>query len=162
MSSSATSPRDFSSRSTSTLFLRGIGNATLTTILTLTLLGSAGLAGGLMGVAISYRDLPDVTSLASFSPNETTYIYDINGKLLTGLHEEENRQVVPLAKISPHLKLSVLAIEDSNFYQHDGINPVGILRAAITNYQAGQTVQGASTLSMQLAKNLYLTPERAF
>ncbi|MGR3280643.1 penicillin-binding protein, partial [Acaryochloris marina NIES-2412] len=83
--------------------------------LTMTLLGSAGLAGGLMGVAISYRDLPDVTSLASFSPNETTYIYDINGKLLTGLHEEENRQVVPLAKISPHLKLSVLAIEDSNF-----------------------------------------------
>lgn len=128
--------------------------------MTLTLLGSASVAGALMGMAISYRDLPDVRSLAAYAPNETTYIYDINGKLLTGLHEEENRQVVPLDKISPHLKLSVLAIEDSNFYHHDGINPLGILRAALTNYQAGQTVQGASTLSMQLVKNLYLTPDR--
>ena len=162
MSSSAATPRDFSSRPTSNAFLKGVGNATLTTILTLTLLGSAGVAGGLIGVAISYRELPDVRSLASYSPNETTYIYDINGKLLTNLHEEENRQVVPLDKISSHLKLSVLAIEDSNFYQHGGINPLGILRAAVTNYQAGQTVQGASTLSMQLVKNLYLTPERAF
>lgn len=162
MSSSATTPHDISPYPTSKGFWLGIGRVARTTILTMTLLGSAGIAGGLMGVAISYRDLPNVRSLANYAPNETTYIYDINGKLLTGLHEEENRQVVPLDKISPHLKLSVLAIEDSNFYHHKGINPVGILRAAITNYQAGQTVQGASTLSMQLVKNLYLTPERAF
>lgn len=160
MSSSVAPPHDLTPPSPSTGFLLGIGQVTWTTILTMTLLGSAGVAGALMGLAISYRDLPDVRSLATYAPNETTYIYDINGKLLTGLHEEENRQVVSLDKISPHLKLSVLAIEDSNFYQHDGINPLGILRAALTNYQVGQTVQGASTLSMQLVKNLYLTPDR--
>uniref|UniRef100_UPI00262E3485 transglycosylase domain-containing protein n=1 Tax=Acaryochloris sp. IP29b_bin.148 TaxID=2969218 RepID=UPI00262E3485 len=128
MSSSAATPHDFPSQPTSTGFVLGVGRVAWTTILTMTLLGSAGVAGALMGVAISYRDLPDVRSLTTYTPNETTYIYDINGKLLTGLHEEENRQVVPLDKISPHLKLSVLAIEDSNFYQHNGINPVGILR----------------------------------
>lgn len=161
MSSSAATPNDLIPRPSSTGFLLGVGRVTWTTLLTMTLLGSAGVAGALVGLAISYRDLPDVRALATYAPNETTYIYDINGKLLTGLHEEENRQVVSLDNISPHLKLSVLAIEDSNFYQHNGINPLGILRAALTNYQAGQTVQGASTLSMQLAKNLYLTPERA-
>lgn len=114
-----------------------------------------------MGLAISYRDLPDVRSLANYTPNQTTYIYDVQGKQLAGLHEEENRRVLPLKKISPYLKLSVLAIEDSNFYQHNGINPLGILRAAAANFKSGQTEQGASTLSMQLAKNLYLTPERA-
>jgi len=162
MSSSVTTPHDIAPYPASEGFWLGIGRIARTTILTMTLLGSAGIAGGLMGLAISYRDLPNVRALANYAPNETTYIYDISGKLLTGLHEEENRQVVPLDKISSHLKRSVLAIEDSNFYQHNGINPVGILRAAITNYQAGQTVQGASTLSMQLVKNLYLTPERAF
>jgi penicillin-binding protein 1A len=125
------------------------------------MIGSAAIAGGLVGLAISYRNLPDVRSLKGYVPSETTHIYDINGKVLASLHDEENREVVPLKKVSPDLKRAVLAIEDSNFYKHQGINPIGIVRATLVNAQSGRTVEGGSTLTMQLIKNLFLTPERA-
>jgi 1A family penicillin-binding protein len=126
------------------------------------MLASAAVAGGLVGLALTYRNLPDVRSLKGYIPSETTHIYDINGKILARLHDEENREVVPLNQISSHLKLAVLAIEDSNFYKHPGINPVGILRATVVNFQQGETVEGASTLTMQLVINLFLSPKRAF
>lgn len=132
------------------------------TILVATMVGTAAISGGLVGLAISFRNLPDVRSLRGYVPSETTHIYDINGKLLASLHDEENREVVPLNKISPDLKRAVIAIEDSNFFQHHGINPIGIVRATLVNFQAGRTVEGGSTLTMQLVKNLFLTPERAF
>lgn len=128
------------------------------TVLVTSMLGVTALAGVLVGLAISYRNLPDVRSLKGYVPSETTYIYDINGKVLASLHGEENREVVPLDKISPKLKLAVLAIEDSNFYQHSGVNPVGIVRATLVNLKQGRTVEGASTLTQQLVKNLFLTP----
>jgi penicillin-binding protein 1A len=135
-----------------------IGSASL---LTLTMLSSAMLAGGLVGLAVSFRNLPDVRVLRSYTPTETSYIYDVNGKLLDSLHDEANREVVKLNQISPELKRAVLAIEDSNFYQHHGINPNGIGRALVANFSAGGTIQGGSTITMQLIKNLFLTPERA-
>ncbi len=131
------------------------------TVLLATMLGSAVVAGGLLGLAISFRNLPDVRSLRGYIPSETTHIYDINGTLLLSLHDEENREVVPLNKISPHLIRAVIAFEDSHFYQHHGINPVGISRALVANLTAGRTIEGGSTLTMQLVKNLFLTPERA-
>lgn len=143
-------------------FVAGVSKVTSGTILATVMLASAGLAGGLVGLALSYRNLPDVRSVKGYIPSETTHIYDIKGKVLASLHAEENREVMPLDKISPHLKMAVMAIEDSNFYDHQGINPVGILRASVTNFQEGRTVQGASTLTMQLVKNLFLSPERAF
>ncbi len=143
-------------------FFSGVSKVTSSTILATVMLASAGIAGGLVGLALSYRNLPDVRSMKGYIPSETTHIYDIKGKVLASLHAEENREVMPLDKVSPHLKMAVLAIEDSSFYQHEGINPVGILRASLTNFQEGRTVQGASTLTMQLVKNLFLSPERAF
>jgi penicillin-binding protein 1A len=142
-------------------FLKSVGKTAGTTVLGVGMVGSAAIAGGLVGLAISYRNLPDVRSLKGYVPSETTHIYDINGKVLASLHDEENREVVPLNKVSPDLKRAVLAIEDSNFYKHQGINPIGIVRATLVNAQSGRTVEGGSTLTMQLIKNLFLTPERA-
>ncbi len=154
------SPKNKKNRPKKTNFIGGVGKIAGSTILVTTMLASAAIAGGLMGVAISFRNLPDVRSLKGYIPNETTHIYDINGKILASLHDEENREVVPLDNISPHLKLAVLAIEDSNFYKHEGINPYGIVRATVENLRSGETRQGASTLTMQLVKNLFLTPRR--
>ncbi len=143
-------------------FFSGVLKSAGSTILVTSMLGSAVLAGGLVGLAISFRNLPDVRSLKGYIPSETTYIYDINGKVLASLHGEENREVIRLDQVSPSLKLAVVAMEDGNFYYHHGINPVGIARAVVINFSSGATVQGASTLTMQLAKNLFLSPEQVF
>lgn len=124
------------------------------------MLASSVVAGGLVGLAISFRNLPDVRVLRNYVPSETSYIYDINGTLLYSLHDEANREVVDLNEISPHLKRAVLATEDSYFYSHNGINPSSVGRALLANVQAGATVEGGSTITMQLVKNLFLTPER--
>lgn len=143
-------------------FVQGVGKVTGGMILGITMLTSSIVAGGLVGLAISFRNLPDVRVLRSYVPSETTYIYDVKGKPLASLHGEANREVVPLDKISPDLKRAVLAIEDSSFYAHHGVSPVGVARAFIKNWESGATVEGGSTITMQLVKNLFLTPKRAF
>jgi 1A family penicillin-binding protein len=142
-------------------FLQDISKVTAGTLLGVTMLASSVVAGGLVGLAISFRNLPDVRVLRSYVPTETTHIYDLKGRLLTSLHDEANREVVPLNRISPHLKRAVMAIEDSHFYQHHGINPGGVMRALAANLEANETVEGGSTLTMQLVKNLFLSPKRA-
>ncbi|MEB3117650.1 MAG: penicillin-binding protein 1A [Limnothrix sp.] len=138
----------------------GAGQITGGTLLTVTMLGSAAVAGALVGLAVSFRNLPDVRILQTYTPSETSYIYDIKGRVLASLHDEANRVVVPLNQISPHLKRAVIAIEDSSFYQHPGINPGSIMRALVTNLERGRTSEGGSTLTMQLVKNLFLSPQR--
>lgn len=143
-------------------FFKGVGQVTGATLLSLTLLSSSIAAGGLVGLAISFRNLPDVRQLRSFSPTETTYIYDIKGKLISSIHGEANREVVPLNRISPNLKRAVLASEDGHFYSHQGINPSGVGRAVVVNLAAGGVKEGGSTITMQLVKNLFLSHRRAF
>ncbi|MDJ0595734.1 MAG: penicillin-binding protein 1A [Pleurocapsa sp. MO_226.B13] len=143
-------------------FLSGVANAAGGTVLGITMIASAVVSGGLVGLAFSFRNLPDVRVLRNYVPAETSYIYDIKGRLLTSLHGEANREIATLDQISPHLKLAVVAIEDSNFYRHNGLNPYSIGRAALTNYKKGGVSEGASTLTMQLVKNLFLTRERTF
>lgn len=143
-------------------FVQAVGKVTASTLLGTTLLGSSVVAGGLVGLAISFRNLPDVRVLRSYMPTETSHIYDINGQLLLSIHDEANREVIPFDDISDNLKLAVLAIEDSHFFVHQGINPGAVIRAALANLESGETVEGASTLTMQLVKNLFLTPEREF
>ena len=141
-------------------FITGVTKAASGTVLGMTMLASAIVAGGVVGLAISFRNLPDVRLLRNYVPSETSYIYDIKGKLLTRVHGEANREVVPLDQVSPELKRAVLAIEDSHFYQHGGINPNSIGRAFWVNWSQGGVVEGASTVTMQLVKNLFLTRER--
>lgn len=142
-------------------YIQDVGQVTAATLLGSTMITSSVVAGGLVGLAISFRNLPDVRVLRNYVPSETSYIYDIKGTLLYSLHDEANREVVDLNDISPHLKRAVLAIEDSYFYTHNGINPSSVGRAVLANFQAGSTVEGGSTITMQLVKNLFLTPERA-
>lgn len=143
-------------------FFKGVGQVTGGTLLSITLLASSVVAGGLVGLAISFRNLPDVRQIKNFFPSETTYIYDIKGKLLTSIHGEANREVVSLDKVSPHLKRAVLASEDGHFYDHHGINPTGVGRAIVVNMVAGGVKEGGSTITMQLVKNLFLSQKRAF
>jgi penicillin-binding protein 1A len=143
-------------------FLKGVGQVTGGTLLSITMLASSIVAGGLVGLAVSFRNLPDVRQLRNFLPSETTYIYDIKGKLLTSIHGEANREVVSLDRISPNLKRAVLASEDGHFYDHHGINPSGVGRALVVNWAAGGVREGGSTITMQLVKNLFLSQKRAF
>ncbi|MFM7545580.1 MAG: transglycosylase domain-containing protein [Synechococcales cyanobacterium] len=131
------------------------------TIVALMMVSSSILAGGLIGLAISFRNLPDVRTLQYYIPTETSYIYDVKGELLASIHGEANRDVISLEQISPNLKRAVLAIEDGHFYYHGGVNPIGVGRALLANFSSGRTVEGGSTITMQLVKNLLLTPERA-
>ncbi|UBF25449.1 penicillin-binding protein 1A [Kovacikia minuta CCNUW1] len=141
---------------------KAVGKVTGGMVLGIAMLTSSVVAGGLVGLAISFRNLPDVRILRSYVPSETTHIYDVKGKLLTSLHGEANREVVSLDKISPDLKRAVLGIEDSYFYSHKGVNPGAVVRAFKANWEKGETVEGGSTLTMQLVKNLFLTPKRNF
>ena len=141
-------------------FCAGVAKVTGGTVLTVGMIATALSAGGLVGLAISFRNLPDVRTLKGYIPTETSYIYDIKGKSLATIHGEAHREVIDLDQVSPELKRAVLAIEDSHFYQHNGINLYSIGRAMLANFQKGEVEQGASTLSMQLAKNLFLTRAR--
>jgi penicillin-binding protein 1A len=143
-------------------YLQDIARIAGGTLLGMTMLASSVIAGGLVGLAVSFRNLPDVRVLRNYVPAETSYVYDINGSLLASMHDEANREVVDLNEISPNMKRAVLAIEDSYFYTHHGINPGGVLRASLANFREGRTVEGGSTVTMQLVKNLFLSPERSF
>jgi penicillin-binding protein 1A len=132
------------------------------TMLGVTMLVSSLVAGALVGLAISFRNLPDVRVLRSYAPTETTYIYDVKGVQLASIHDEANREVVPLSKISPNLKRSLLAIEDDHFYYHQGVNPSGVGRALLANIKSKGVSEGGSTLTMQLIKNLFLSQKRNY
>lgn len=155
--------QDTKSGSSSTLqFFQGVAQVAGGTVLGITMLTSSVVAGGLVGLATSFRNLPDVRVLRGYVPTETSYIYDVKGKELASLHGEANREVVKLNQISPLLKRAVIAMEDSHFYLHHGINPNSVGRALKANWQEGSVVEGGSTLTMQLVKNLFLSRERKF
>jgi 1A family penicillin-binding protein len=139
-----------------------VARAAGATILGTTMFASVVVAGAMVGLAVSFRNLPDVRLLRTYAPTETSYIYDIKGKLLSSLHGEANRRIVRLDRVSPDLKRAVLAIEDSHFYHHHGINPTSIGRALLVNFKSGGVEEGASTLSMQLVKNIFLSHERTY
>jgi len=100
--------------------------------------------------------LPSVESLKNFEPSETTRIYASGGELIGTLFRE-NRTWIELDKISPWMVKAIVATEDSRFWTHSGVDLIGVMRAAVTPGRQ----QGASTITMQLARNLFLTPERS-
>jgi len=116
-----------------------------------------GVGAGVV-VAVARRDLPDVTRVYS-PPSQATRIYAANGELIASLFRE-NRVTITLAQIPRHVRQAVLAIEDARFYQHRGVDFIGITRAMWHNLQSGEIVEGGSTITQQLARTLFLTQER--
>ncbi len=143
-------------------FVGGVVQNAAGTVISTTMIVSAIAAGGLVGLAVSFRNLPDVRTLRGYVPTETSYIYDINGRLLLSLHGEAHRTNVDIEEVSPNLKMAVIAIEDSHFYQHRGINPTSVGRALVSNLEEGAIVEGASTITMQLVKNLFLSQDKTY
>ena len=93
---------------------------------------------------------------------ETTKIYDRDGNLLYSIFDDENRKYVPLSSITDTAKQATIAIEDKNFYKHFGFDIVGMVRAQMKNLKDDKISQGASTITQQLAKNIFLTTERTY
>lgn len=105
-------------------------------------------------------DLPDVESLKNVELQQPMQIYTADGKLISEVGEQR-RIPVSLANIPPKLIEAVLATEDSRFYEHYGLDPIGIARAVMVAVMQGGASQGASTITQQLARNFFLTPEKS-
>lgn len=113
-----------------------------------------------MALAIAYPNLPDVSELSNYHPKLPLRVYTSEG-LLIGEFGEERRNLTPIAQIPKVMKDAVLAIEDARFYEHGGIDYLGVMRAALANLGREKS-QGASTITMQVARNVYLTSEKTY
>jgi penicillin-binding protein 1A len=101
------------------------------------------------------RDLPSTARLESFEPSLKTQVFADDGSIIGELYEQ-NRVLIPLDQIPQHLTDAIISVEDRKFYKHWGIDVFGIARAAFKNMIAGRIVQGASTITQQLARNLFV------
>ncbi|MCB0096550.1 MAG: transglycosylase domain-containing protein [Caldilineaceae bacterium] len=90
---------------------------------------------------------------------QTTYLYDRNGTLIAEYFPEGRRTWAPIARISPYLLQATIAAEDSSFYANPGVDPRRIVAAVVRNIESGEVTSGASTITMQLARNLFLGAE---
>jgi penicillin-binding protein 1A len=114
--------------------------------------------GAVVGFGVLVFQIPSVESLLAARPLGSTTIFDRNGKVVASLHSGQNREFVKLESMTKSLKEAVIASEDIRFYQHWGIDLNGIGRAVLSGGQSG----GGSTITQQLAKNLFLTFDRTF
>ena len=118
------------------------------------------LSGGTAGAFLALtRDLPQIRELENYEPSAVTQVYSADRVLLAELFLEK-RTPVPISQVPAYLKAALIATEDRQFYRHSGIDLRGILRAVVKDIRAGQFVEGASTITQQLAKTLFLTPEK--
>ena len=114
-----------------------------------------GVGCGLVAIGMSGdKDVSDI------HPPASSQIFDMNGNLITNIHATENRTLVSLDKIPKNLQNAFIAVEDNRFYEHNGVDPRGILRALYSNVVSGEVAQGGSTITQQLAKNAFLSQDR--
>lgn len=126
------------------------------------LIGAALVVGALLVLgtyAYFSRDLPSVSTLRDYKPPQTTRVYDRNKKVIGEIFAER-RTVIPMSQVPRHVVLSLLAAEDADFYEHEGLDYNGILRAVGRDIVAGRAAQGGSTITQQVVKVMLLTPER--
>ena len=116
-----------------------------------------------IGGAIAYREGCSLSSLEPFSIGQNTFVYAADGSRLGSIPAEgRNRQKVTWRQISPWVPKATVAIEDRRYWQHGGIDPIGISRAFWADVSEGKVVQGGSTITQQLVRNLYISRERTF
>ena len=111
-------------------------------------------------MSIAYPNLPEVSELASYRPKLPLRVFSIEGDLL-GEFGEEHRTFTPIAEVPQVMKDAILAIEDARFFQHNGVDYLGVVRAGLANVGKSKS-QGASTITMQVARNAYLSSEKTF
>ena len=130
--------------------------------LTVAILGAFIALGLLGGIFIAYmQEVPEVADLKNYKPNMSTAVYDEKGGMISQLYDEQ-RTVVRLTDIPVNLQNAVIAKEDPRFFQHSGFDIKGIFRAMVNNLVHGKIVEGASTITQQLARNLFLNREKTF
>jgi len=123
---------------------------------------SAALASILLvafAAAIIYPGLPSLEALTDYQPKIPLRVFSAEGKLIAEFGEER-RALVRIGDVPPALSQAILAAEDERFYQHSGVDYVGVARAALSNFISGGVRQGASTITMQVARNFFLSKER--
>jgi len=130
-------------------------------LLFLVLIVLTGIAGGVasLGGASEINKRCDLDNLRPVAIGQNTFVYAADDSFLGTIPAEKNRTPVPLNTVSPYMRQAILSIEDRRFYEHGGIDVAGILRAAWADVRAGKVVQGGSTITQQLVRNLYIGRE---
>lgn len=120
-------------------------------------------AVGVLGIAVMYvyPTLPTLKEVTNYHPRMPLEVYT-SDRVLIGVYGEERREFTSIDKFPVHLKQAVLAAEDKRFYEHWGVDVIGVARAMIGNLQAGGVRSGASTITQQVARNFYLTNEKSY
>jgi penicillin-binding protein 1A len=154
--SSARPAKTSSSRARGSGGLIGFLRRTVYWMLVLCLWGAMGVAG----LVVYYgARMPSAQTWAMPDRPPNIKIVDVNGQLLAN-RGSTGGEAIPLDAMSPYIPQAVMAIEDRRFYSHWGVDPIGLARAIVTNLVSGHMVQGGSTITQQLAKNMFLTPDR--
>ena len=122
-------------------------------------LGVVGTALAGLAAALIYPNLPTLEALTDYQPKLPLRVYTADGALI-GEFGEERRAFVPIGKVPAYMKQAIVAAEDERFYTHGGVDTLGVLRAAGANLLSGDIKQGASTITMQVARNFFLTREK--
>ncbi len=125
------------------------------------------IAGLMFGATVAYQasmtqEAKEVAGLANYRPNLVTRVFADDGKTVIGEFSLERRIPVAYDQIPDHLKNAILAIEDDRFYQHIGFDPIRVVSAALKNVGSGRRPEGASTLTQQVARDLFFTPEQTY
>ncbi|MCU0590187.1 MAG: PBP1A family penicillin-binding protein [Desulfobacterales bacterium] len=130
-------------------------------LMALMILGLMAVLATIAGYQYISEDLPKINSLMDYRPPIITTVYAEDGRKI-GEFFKERRIVTPLAEVPPLQVKAFIAAEDSRFFQHQGVDPLSILRAALKNLEAGTIKQGGSTITQQVTRSFLLTPERSY
>src|SRR5512139_2495981 len=124
-------------------------------------LGVVGTALAGLAAALIYPNLPPLEALTDYKPKLPLRVYTADGALI-GEFGEERRAFIAIDKVPTYMKQAIIAAEDERFYEHGGVDTLGVLRAAVSNLVSGGAKEGASTITMQVARNFFLSNEKTF